>query len=237
MRVTLISGVEAGAERLPQDLEADRRGQQDDDPVDLEPAHQPPDLAVQVGEEERREVPDRFLRADLAQAAAGKPAADRERQRDPFAADRRRDADHRADDRAGVGAGEETGEKRARQRQVGGVVVEQQPRDDAGRQRDAEAGGEDEPLRPVTLLGQQDAAEPRKPHQHRRQNRDDRQLHHQRRQQVLLGRQELGFVRHVVGVGGAELRKYSIQREVVRAVAVPGSRARHPGFRQRQALI
>ena len=84
-----MSGAEAVAERLPEDLEADRRGQQDDDPVDLEAADQPPDVAVQVGEEERREVPDRFLRADLAQAAAGEAAADREGQGDPFAGDER----------------------------------------------------------------------------------------------------------------------------------------------------
>ena len=80
-------GAEAVAERLPDDLEADRRGQQDHDPVDLEPPHQLPDVAVQVGEEERREVPDRFLRADLAQAAAGESAADGEGQRDPLAGD------------------------------------------------------------------------------------------------------------------------------------------------------
>ena len=58
-------------------------------------AHQPPHVAVQVGEEERREVPDRFLRADLAQPAAGKAAPDGEGQRDPLAGDERRDADHR----------------------------------------------------------------------------------------------------------------------------------------------
>ena len=65
-----------------------------------------------------------------------------------------------------------------------------------GGQRDAEAGGEDQALRPVALLGQQDAPEPRKPHQHRRQDRDNRHLDHQRRQQELLGRERLGFVRH-----------------------------------------
>ena len=75
------------AQALPDDLEADRRGEQDHDPVDLEAPHQPPDVAVQVGEEQRREVPDRFLRADLAQAAAGEAAADGEGQGNPFAGD------------------------------------------------------------------------------------------------------------------------------------------------------
>jgi hypothetical protein len=192
--------VEAGAEELPQNLESDWGRQQDDDPLNLEPAHEPPHLPVKVGEEERREVPDRFLRADFTQAAAGESAPDREGQRDPFAGDRRRDADHRPDDRAGVRTGEETREKRAGQGEVGGLVVEQQTRDDARRQRKAEAGGEDQTLRPVTLLRQQDSAKPRKPHQHRRENRDDRQLHHQRRQQILIGRQELGFVRHWSGL-------------------------------------
>ena len=46
------------------------------------------------------------------------------------------------------------------ERQVGRLVVEQQPRGDAGRQRQAEAGGEDQPVGPVALLGQQDVAEP-----------------------------------------------------------------------------
>ena len=51
----------------------------------------------------------------------------------------------------------------------------------------AEAGGEDQPLRPVALLGQQDPPEPRKSHQHRRQDRPDGELRHQREQQELLG--------------------------------------------------
>ncbi len=160
-------------------------GQQDDHPVDLEPPHQPPDVAVQVGEEQRREVPDRFFGAELAQAAAGEPAADREGERNPFPGDGGGNAHHRADDRAGVGPGQQPGEERARQRQVRRLVVEQEARDDAGGQRQAEAGGKDQPLWPVPLLGQQDPPEPREPHQHRRQHGHDGQLGHKGRQQEL----------------------------------------------------
>ena len=67
---------ELAAEYLPDDLESDRRGQQNHDPVNLKPPHQPPHVSMEVGEEQRREVPDRFLRADLTQAAAGESAAD-----------------------------------------------------------------------------------------------------------------------------------------------------------------
>ena len=42
------------------------------------------------------------------------------------------------DERAGVGPGNQSGEERAFERQVGRLVVEQQPRGDAGHQRDAE---------------------------------------------------------------------------------------------------
>ena len=69
------------------------RGDQDDLPVDLEPAQESPRIAVQAGEDERREVPDRLLRAHLTQAAAGKAAADRERQRRCLARDDSREAD------------------------------------------------------------------------------------------------------------------------------------------------
>ena len=63
----------------------------------------------------------------------------------------------------------EPGEERAFERQVGGVVVEQQPRGDAGGERDAEAEGEDQAIGPVAALEDQDVAEPAVPHQHRRQ--------------------------------------------------------------------
>src|SRR3954463_11525725 len=82
------------AECLADDLEAGRRGEQDDAPIDLNPPDQPPDVTMQVGEEQRGEMPDRFLRTQLAKAAAGESATDREGQRDEFARDERGNADH-----------------------------------------------------------------------------------------------------------------------------------------------
>ena len=113
-------------ERLADDLQSDRRGQQDDDPVDLKPADQPPDVAMEVDEEERRKVPDRFFGANLAEAAAGKSASNGKGQRDPLIGEERRDAHHGAHDRARVRAREQAGEKRACQRQVRGVVVDEE---------------------------------------------------------------------------------------------------------------
>ncbi len=148
---------------------------------------------MKAGEDERREVPDRFLRAQLAQAAAGEPAADGERQRDELAVGERRQADHRADDRAGIRPGDQPGEERAFERQVGRLVVQQQPRDHAGRQRNAEREHEDQPVGPAAPLEDQDVAEPPVPHQHGRQRGHDGELDDQRREQDLLGGQELGF--------------------------------------------
>ena len=93
--------------------------------------------------------------------------------------------------RAGVGPGDQPGEKRAFERQVGGVVVEQQPRGDAGGQRDAEGQREDQPVGPVAALEDQDVAEPAVADQHGRQGGHDGELDDQRRQQHLLGGEEL----------------------------------------------
>ena len=71
------------ADRLPDQLEQHRRRHEHDLPIEREPAEQAPGGAVQLREEERREAPDFFLRADLAQAAAGKSAADRRRAAPP----------------------------------------------------------------------------------------------------------------------------------------------------------
>src|SRR5713226_2367714 len=71
-------------------------------PVYIEAPHHFPCAAMQAGEDEWREVPDRFLRAQFAQAASSEPAADREGQRDELAARQRRKPDHHANDRAGV---------------------------------------------------------------------------------------------------------------------------------------
>ncbi len=187
---------ETVSERLAEDFESDRRGQQDHDPVNLQPPHEPPDVAVDFGEEERREVPDRFLRAEFPQAAAGKAAADRERERNPLARHDRGNPDHGANDGACVGAGKQPDQERARERQVRRVVVDEQARHDPGRQRKAEAGDKDEPLRPVALFRQQDAAEPREADEHRGQDRDDRQFHDERREQELFGGELPGGLRH-----------------------------------------
>ena len=53
--------------------------------VVLEAAHQLPDVPMEVGEEQGREVPDRLFRADLPQAPTGESTSDRKRQCDPLA--------------------------------------------------------------------------------------------------------------------------------------------------------
>ncbi len=136
----------AQSQALAQELQRDRREQQHDLPVHGHGPHHVPGAAVKPGEHERREMPDRFLGTQLAESAAGESAADRERQRRPLTVAERRHPDHHADDGAGVRAGDEAGEKRALERQVGGVVVEEQPRHDAGHQRNAQAEGEDQPI-------------------------------------------------------------------------------------------
>ena len=60
------------ADGLTQQLERDRREQQHDLPVDLQRADHLPGAAMQRREDERREVPDGFLGAELAQAAAAR---------------------------------------------------------------------------------------------------------------------------------------------------------------------
>ena len=99
--------------RLAHELEADRREHQDDLPVHLQ--RRGPCCQMRrgsAGEDERREVPDGFLRTQLAQAAAGEAAADRERQRAPLAGDQRRHRRQAADDGARVRAGDQAHEKR-----------------------------------------------------------------------------------------------------------------------------
>ncbi len=183
-------------EPLSQQLEADRRRQQQDDPIDLQPPYEAPDIPVEVGEEERRKVPDRFLGADLPQAAPGKSATDGEGQRNPLPREHRGNAGHRADDGAGVGPGQETGEERAGERQIRRFVVQEQSREHAGCEWHAEAGREDEPFGPVALLGEEDAPKPRKPDEHRGEHGHEGELHHQSHEQELLGQKGLGFVRH-----------------------------------------
>ena len=69
-----------------------------------------------------------------------------------LARDERRDADHQA--RRSRRRTGRRGDRRETpgERQVGGVVVDEQARDDAGRQRDAEARRKNQPLGPIPLL-------------------------------------------------------------------------------------
>jgi hypothetical protein len=126
---------EEDAERLTQQLECHRRQQQDDLPIRLDLSQHVPDVLVQVDEDKRRELPDHFLRARLAQTAAGEAAAHGKRQGDEFTGDDRRDGHHGADQGTGVGAGNQAGEQRAFEGQVRRVIVEQHPEGDAGHQR------------------------------------------------------------------------------------------------------
>ncbi len=187
---------ESMTEHLPDDFETDRRGQQDDDPVDFKSPDEFPDVAVQVGEEQGREVPDRFFRTDLPQPSAGEAAPDRKRNRDPFSAGEGGEPHHRADDGAGVGTGDQPGEECARKREVGRLELEKQSNADAGGKGNADAGGEDQPLGPVAALGEQDPAEPGKSHQHGRQHGRYRDLHDQRGQQEILSRQRFRRLVH-----------------------------------------
>ena len=184
------------AERLAEQLERRRREQQHDLPVDLRSAGASARARRwQAGEHERREVPDRFLRAQLAQAAAGEPAADRERQRDELAGEERRAAPTSgADDGAGVRPGDQPGEKRALERQVGGVVVQQQARRDARRRAGSpRREREDQAIRPGRAArrsgcgGSGGTAPASSPARH------DRQLDDERRQQDLLRGEEFRF--------------------------------------------
>ena len=79
---------------------------------------------MQAGEDKRRELPEHVLGAQLAEPAAGEPAADGEGQRDELAGEQRRDADHRADREAGVRAVDEAGEKRTFEREIAGLVAQ-----------------------------------------------------------------------------------------------------------------
>ena len=84
-----------------------------------------------------------------------------------------------ADDGPRVRPGEQAGEEGAGERQVRGVVVEEQARQHAERQRQAEAAGKDQALRPVPLFRQQDSPEPVEAHEHRRQHGHDGDFGHQ----------------------------------------------------------
>jgi hypothetical protein len=83
------------AERLPEQLEPDRaRAAGGAASSTSQRAHHAPEVARQAEEDERREAPDVFLRAGLAQAAAGEAAADGEGQGAELAGHQGRQAHH-----------------------------------------------------------------------------------------------------------------------------------------------
>ena len=88
------------------------------------------------------------------------------------------------------------GSEGALEGEVRGVVVEQQARRDAGRQRNAEGEHEDEAVEPAAALENQDVPEPVIARQHRGQDRHDGDLDDERREQELLRGQELGLLEH-----------------------------------------
>jgi hypothetical protein len=72
-----------------------------------------PHVFVEIYEDERRELPDRLLRAGLAEAATGKAAADGERHRDELASNQRGRAHEYTHECARVGTCNQSREERA----------------------------------------------------------------------------------------------------------------------------
>ena len=66
-------------------------------PVNLPFPQHLPDALGQARDDEGREMPDGFLRAELTEAAAGKPASHRERQGNQLAVGNGRKADQQSD--------------------------------------------------------------------------------------------------------------------------------------------
>ena len=69
--------------------------------------------------------------------------------------------------------------------------MQEEPRRDAGRQGDRKAERKHQPIGPCATLEDQDVAEAPVAHKHRRQRRHDGELDDERRQQDLLGGEEL----------------------------------------------
>ena len=91
------------------------------------------------------------------------------------------------DERAGVRTGNQPGQQRAFERQVGGVVLQDDAAGDAGHQRHADREREHQPIDPPAPLEDQDVTEPPEPRQHRRQHRHRRQPDEQRQEELLRG--------------------------------------------------
>ena len=182
--------VEPRADGLPNQLERDGGQDQHELPVHLEAADHVPDAARQRREGKGREVPDGFLRAQLAEPAAGKSAPDGEGQRAPFRHDHRGHRGQCADQRAGVRPGDEAHQKRPLERQIRRVVPQQDAGGHARDERNSQRKREDPAVQDAPALEDQNVAEPAIPHQHRSQQRHDGDLEHQRGDQELLGGQE-----------------------------------------------
>ena len=73
------------------------------------------------------------------------------------------------------------------EREIRGVVVQEEPRCDASRERHAQRQGQDQAIAPPAPLENKDVPEAAVAHQHGGQRRHDGQLHHQRREKHLLG--------------------------------------------------
>ncbi len=185
---TLLMRAPAEAERLANQLEADRREQQHHLPVDL-PARAASARRAPAGRVktngEKCQIASFGHSSRRPPPANPQPTAKGSAMNSPLASGGSPTIS--ADDGAGVGPGDEAGEEGAFERQVGGLVVQEQARDDARRQRNAEREDEDQPVGPVAALEDQDVAEPPVADQHGRQCGHDGQLHDQRREQHLLG--------------------------------------------------
>src|SRR5690349_22126921 len=112
-RIEETRDTEACAERLTQQLERDRRKQEPELPADAESSNHPPHVLVEIDEHERCELPDRFLRACLAKAAASEAASDCEGKGNQLTGDGRRDADEHADEGTGVRTRDQSRQERA----------------------------------------------------------------------------------------------------------------------------
>ena len=184
------------AEREAEQFERHRRQQKCDLPIGCRTTNELPDAAVQRGHDERRKVPDLFLRAGFPNAAAREAAADGKGERDPLAGHRGRKAREGADRGAGVGSGDQSGDKGGLQREVGRVIAKEKPGDDARGHGDADSGREHQSVVPGAALEDQNVTEAPVTDEHRRQERDHGDLDHERGQQELFGREELGFLNH-----------------------------------------
>jgi hypothetical protein len=86
--------------------------------------------------------------------------------------------------------------ERTGERQIGRVVTKQDSRGNPGCQRNAECARKNEAFGPVPLLGQQNLTKTAESDQHGGQNGDHRQLHDERREEVLLGGEETRSFEH-----------------------------------------